>query len=226
MADTEERARCHELSPASGRQGASSTFHQQGVLIALNVSWALVMSRFGHGDIYWVIGLHAILVLVVVLALTASSWRITLRPRPSDVALGLTVGAAMTAATYVLFDVARAIEPSLATHVARLYRAAGTETPGVALAWVLVILTSEELLWRGAWIDVWGAKAGLRFAAVSSVLAYAATQMGSGSVIVVLLAGTCGAIWTALRLYTGRIVASLIAHAVWTPVVILWKPAL
>jgi membrane protease YdiL (CAAX protease family) len=226
VADTEERPRRDELMPAHAGTATSSTLRQGWLLVALNVSWGLVMARFGHGDIYWVIGLHAMLVLAIVLALPAAMLRVTLRPRRSDVVLGLVAGVAMTVATYAVFDVARALEPSLATRVARLYRAAGTETPSVALAWVLVILTSEELLWRGAWIDVWSTRLGIATAAVTSVLAFAITQVGSGSIIVVLLAAVCGTIWTALRLHTGRVVASLIAHAIWTPVVILWNPVL
>lgn len=226
MADTEERARRHDLRPAPVRSASSSSVRKGWVLVALNVSWALVMARFGRGDIYWVTGLHALLVLAIVVSLTGPSLRAALQPRWLDVVLGLTVGVAMTAATYAVFDVARAIEPSLTTHVARLYRAAWTQTPGIALAWVLVILTSEELLWRGAWIDVWRARVGMRAAAVSSVLAFAVTQLGSGSIIVALLACACGLVWTALRLHTGRLVASLVAHAIWTPVVILWKPVL
>jgi membrane protease YdiL (CAAX protease family) len=194
------------------------------VLVLLNVSWGLVMARFGRGDIYWITGLHALVVLGIVLSVTGPPLWQALRPRWSDVLLGLVVGVAMTAATYAAFDAARAIEPDLATHVARLYRAAGTETPGVALAWVLVILTGEELLWRGAWIDVWSTRVGLTTAAVSSVLAFTLTQLGSGSIIVALVACACGLVWTALSLHTGRIVAGLIAHAIWTPVVILWKP--
>ena len=195
------------------------------VLVALNVSWALVMARFGRGDIYWVVGLHALLVMAVVVALRRGSLlRQAALPRSRDLVLGVVVGVAMTVGTYGAFDVARVFEPSLATHVTRLYRAAGTEAPAIALAWTLVILTGEELLWRGAWIDVWTPRVGATVAAVSSVLAFAITQLGSGSVIVALLACTCGAIWTALRMYTGRVAPGLIAHAIWTPIVIVLFP--
>ena len=194
------------------------------VLVGLNVSWALVMARFGRGDIYWVVGLHALLVMAVVVTLRGSSLRQVSLPRSRDLVLGVVVGVIMTVGTYGAFDVARAFVPSLATHVTRLYRAAGTEAPTIALAWTLVILTGEELLWRGAWIDVWAPRVGATIAAVSSVLTFAITQLGSGSVIVAVLACTCGAIWTALRMYTGRVAPGLIAHAIWTPIVIVLFP--
>ena len=194
------------------------------VLVALNVSWALVMARFGHGDIYWVVGLHALLVMAVVVGLRRSTLRQASLPRSRDLVLGVVVGVIMTVGTYGAFDVARTLVPGLSAHVARLYRAAGTEAPAIALAWAVVILTGEELLWRGAWIDVWTPRLGATVAAMSSVLAFAITQLGSGSIIVALLACTCGAIWTALRMYTGRVAPGLIAHAIWTPIVIVLFP--
>lgn len=194
------------------------------LLVALNVSWALVMARFGRGDIYWVVGVHAVLVALVVVAVRGVPRREAFRLRGRDLALGVAVGVLMTVGTYVAFEAARTLVPDLATHVSRLYRAAGTETPVVALAWTLVILTAEELLWRGAWIDVWSARLGATMAAVTSVLAFSLTQLGSGSIIVAVLACTCGAIWTALRMHTGRVGPGLIAHAIWTPTVILFHP--
>ncbi len=197
------------------------------LLLLLNVSWAIVMARFGRGDIYWVVGVHALAVLVVVAVVTTRggvALRQLVTPRARDVVVGLAAGVGMTVATYGAFHVARAIVPELAVHVARLYRAAGTETPAIALGWTLVILTGEELLWRGAWIDTWAPRLGPAGAAVTGVLAFALTQLGSGSVIVAIVALVCGVIWTWLRLQTGRVVASLIAHAIWTPVVILLHP--
>jgi membrane protease YdiL (CAAX protease family) len=226
VVDTEERFRRRDLMTGAAAARTQGTNRQGLLLVALNVSWAMVMARFGRGDIYWVVGVHALLVMAVVVALRAPALRESLRVRPQDVMLGVVVGVLMTAATYAIFELARALVPSLATHVARLYRAAGTSTPGIALAWTLIILAGEELLWRGAWIDVWSARVGARAAAVSSVLAFSLTQLGSGSVIVALLACVCGAVWTALRLHTGRLIPSLIAHAIWTPVVILFHPVL
>ena len=209
-------------TPVASRAPAS--LGQGLLLVALNISWALVMARFGRGDIYWVVGLHALLAAVIVVALRGAALRDAFRPRGTDVVLGMAVGVLMTAGTYAVFEAARMLVPALTTNVMRLYRATGTETPAIALAWTMVILTAEELLWRGAWIDVWGSRLGATTAAVSSVVAFSLTQLGSGSLIVALLACSCGAIWTGLRMHTGRVVPGLIAHAIWTPIVILFYP--
>ena len=70
MVDTQGRSRPRDVmtSRASAR-GSPASMGQGMLLVALNVSWALVMARFGRGDIYWVVGLHALLVMAVVVAL-------------------------------------------------------------------------------------------------------------------------------------------------------------
>lgn len=194
------------------------------MLVAASVTWALVLQRFGRGDIYWVMGVQALAVCALVVWLRGHALRAVLWPRPRLIGVGLAAGVAMTAGTYAAFEAARWLVPDLVVHVSRLYRAAGTSAPLAALAWTLVILSAEELLWRDAWLTVWSPRWGTTRAAVISVLAYALTQLGSGSVIVALLAAVCGALWTLLRVRTGSLVPSLIAHAIWTPTVILLRP--
>ena len=38
------------------------------------------------------------------------------------------------------------------------------------------------------------------------------------------MALVCGAIWSILRVYTGSLVAPLVAHLIWTPAVIFLYP--
>ncbi|HEY6881497.1 MAG TPA: CPBP family intramembrane glutamic endopeptidase, partial [Polyangiales bacterium] len=130
----------------------------------------------------------------------------------------------MTVCTYPAFDLARSLFPSLVGNVADLYRQSQAERLGVALGSVLVILTAEELLWRGAWFDAWCTRVGPLKAGALCVASYALTQLCSGSLIVGLLAVVCGLVWTAMRHYSGSLVPSLIAHAIWTPTVILLFP--
>lgn len=202
---------------------ASPAWHG-ALLLALSLTWALVLARFGDGEIYGVMGGHALVVCVVVGWLRGAALRGVLRPRGGLVALGGLVGLTMIVGTYASFELVRRLLPEVAGYVSRLYRAAGADVPLVALAWTLVILTAEELLWRDAWVAVWTPRWGRARAAATSVLAFATAQVGSGSLIVVLLAVTCGAIWTALRVRTGSLVPSLVAHALWTPTVILLHP--
>lgn len=84
----------------------------------------------------------------------------------------------------------------------------------VKLGWALVILTAEELLWRGAWIEALSSHFGRGAAGALSVLIYALTQLSSGSLILCLLAACCGAVWTVERHYSKSLFAPLLSHAI------------
>jgi membrane protease YdiL (CAAX protease family) len=204
----------------------AATRWRRAVLAILSVGWALAMRRFGSGDIYWAVGVYALATMTVVLALPHGVRRSALWPTGTHVALGLIVGVLMTASTYPAFRLTAWAFPELAPRVASLYLAAWTETPLTALAWTTVILTGEEVLWRGAWIDAWQPHLGPIAAGAVSVIGFGLMQWGSGSAIVALVAAVCGAVWTITRLQTGSIVPGLIAHAIWTPTVVFFLPVI
>ncbi|HEX5658635.1 MAG TPA: type II CAAX endopeptidase family protein [Polyangiales bacterium] len=193
-------------------------------IVALTAAWGVLMNQFGSSPIYWVMGPYSAGVCVALLVARGHALRARLRPTVKTVAIGVGMGALMTVCTYPAFDLARRFFPALAANVADLYRQSQNERLGVALVAVVVILTAEELLWRGAWFEAWVARIGPFKACALCVLSYALTQLCSGSFIVCLLAIVCGTVWTAMRYYTGSIVPSLIAHAIWTPTVILLIP--
>ena len=190
------------------------------LLALMSVIWATLMDQFGEAAIYWIMGPYALAVAATLLTLRGGS----LRPTPRLVGLGVLAGGLMTAATYPAFQLANRLFPELAQHVAMLYRESHEETLWIAVAWTLVILTAEELLWRGAWIDALAPRLGSAGAAALSVVIYAITQFGSGSLVVLVLAACCGGMWAMLRVTTDSLVPSLVAHAIWTPTVILLVP--
>jgi membrane protease YdiL (CAAX protease family) len=169
-------------------------------------------------------GPYSAAVCVTLLLARGHALRARLRPTVKNVALGVGMGVLMTVLTYPAFDLARWLFPELVSHVADLYRQSQNERLGVALGAVLIILTAEELLWRGAWYEAWCLRLGPLRASALCVASYALTQLCSGSFIVCLLAVVCGTVWTALRHGSGSLVPSLIAHAIWTPTVILLVP--
>jgi membrane protease YdiL (CAAX protease family) len=59
---------------------------------------------------------------------------------------------------------------------------------------------------------------------VVSIASYAAAQFGTGSWIVMSFALVCGTLWTLQRHLTGSLLSPLIAHVIWTPIVILLHP--
>ena len=194
------------------------------LLLGMSVVWGTLMHQFGEGRIYWIMGPYAAAVSAVLLTLRSDALLRRLRPTLKNVTVGIAVGVAMTLATYPAFALAEELFPQLLGHVSELYRQSHNESLVAALTWVVVILTAEELLWRGAWIEALSARFGRVGAGISSVVIYALTQLCSGSFIVGLLALVCGAVWTAQRLYTGSVLAPLISHLIWTPTVILLVP--
>jgi membrane protease YdiL (CAAX protease family) len=194
------------------------------MLLAMSVVWGILLHQFGTSPIYWIMGPYATLISATVLTMRGHALRRAMRPTLRNVGVGIGLGVLMTAATYPAYHLAQRLFPALAANVAQLYRQSHDESLPVALAWVVVIMSAEELLWRGAWVEALTARFGRTYAGVLSVLIYAATQLSSGSFIVCLLAVVCGAVWTAERYYTRSMIAPLLSHAIWTPTVILLLP--
>jgi membrane protease YdiL (CAAX protease family) len=196
------------------------------LLAVLTVFWGVVMLQFGEREIYAIVGTYALFVSAVVLVLyrrEAGRW---FRARARDLAIGLLVGALMTALTYPIYHLAVSWLPALAPLVAGLYRTSHEGHVAAALLWVLVIIAAEELLFRGAWLAVLERQLGRHAAFGLSVALYAGAQAFSGSWIVGFLALCCGALWTLERMLTGSLVAPLVSHMIWTPTVILLHPVI
>jgi membrane protease YdiL (CAAX protease family) len=193
-----------------------------GSLAAIGI-WCALMGRFGAG-IYALMGPFAVGVALLVAAALPAQLREWLRPTRRGVAVGLIVGVGMTLATYPLYALACAVYPGLRVDVAVLYGAAREASLAEALPWVLAIIVAEELLWRGALLELLAGRVSPVYAMALSVLSYCVAQAGTGSLIVTLLALVCGTLWTLQRHLTRSLLSPLIAHLIWTPTVILFVP--
>ncbi|HEX6244036.1 MAG TPA: type II CAAX endopeptidase family protein [Polyangiales bacterium] len=194
------------------------------LLIGLTVVWGFMMLQFGSQEIYPLVGGYALFASVCALLAFGPKLRATLRLDLRSVLIGLGVGVLMTLATYPLYRLTVQLVPSLEPVVRGLYRTSHKEQLGTALFWVVVILTAEELLFRGAWLLALERRFGRRASLALSVGLYALAQACTGSLIVALLALTCGLVWTVERMMTGSVVAPWISHLIWTPTVILLRP--
>lgn len=202
----------------------SRTWIHGGVLAGLIVAWFGLIQRFGEGDVYSVIGPFACAVCVVSIAIDPRAVQRWLAPHTRAVLIGLLVGVTMTALTYPVFRLAVALYPGLEPQVQGLYVGARSTTLPKALAWVVAIILAEELLFRGAWPAALQRRLPKNVAFLLSLVTYALAQLGTGSWIVVAVAGVCGSIWTVQRLYTGSLLSPLISHLIWSPTVILLYP--
>ncbi|MDB4975458.1 MAG: hypothetical protein JWN48_3799 [Myxococcaceae bacterium] len=194
------------------------------MLLGMSAVWGVLISQFGQGQIYWIMGPYAAVISIVLLTLRSRALLALMRPTLKNVGIGVAVGTAMTLATYPAFALAKQFFPELARNVSELYSKSNDELLITALLWVAVIAAAEDLLWRGAWIEALTPRFGRLYAGVLSVVLYAGTQLCCKSFIVGLLALCCGTIWTIQRHYTRSVISPLISHLIWTPTVILLVP--
>ncbi|MBT8489229.1 MAG: CPBP family intramembrane metalloprotease [Gemmatimonadetes bacterium] len=138
------------------------------------------------------------------------------RGRPARmVPIGLFIGLAMAAVTIFLYDPVTRAVPGLSADVGRLYEE--FRSFGVLGAVVLlpVIVTCEEIVWRGV---VFGAAARWMSpggAAIVSAVLYTLAHAPYGSTAIVLAAFGAGTSWALLRAYSDSLPAVIVAHAVW-----------
>lgn len=139
-----------------------------------------------------------------------------LRPGVQQVAIGLALGALMAAATHLLYVPLAARVPGVAAQVAALY-AIFDVAPGrgAVLPIVLVVVTAEELVWRGltyGWLRTRLAPVG---AIGCATALYAVPQLAGPSWVLLVAALGCGAVWTAQRALFGSLVVPLCTHLTW-----------
>lgn len=197
--------------------------------IALVVGWGFVLRTIGSAEVYLVLGPYAFACAVASLALRGRLAHTSQHKREPrwlrNVLLGVALGVVMTVGTYVAYDVTESFIPSLRSHVTELYSAAHVELATVAIAWTVVAIFAEELLFRGLLFEGLRSAGLSRFAAAGlAVVAYFLVQIGSGSVVIALAALVCGVCWTVERIFTRSLTAPIVSHLIWTIVVIHLHP--
>jgi len=149
--------------------------------------------------------------------------RALLEWRSGSFLTGLLAGAAMIAATYVLYPIALHAWPPLRSQVLSLESMLFEHKSRLAVVGV-VLPTSicEEILFRGQALESVKQRPGLSLG-LAAIL-YAAAHAASGSVALVLVAFACGIAWGWLRRATGSLWSSIACHAAWDLVVMAVKP--
>lgn len=188
---------------------------------AVFVGWWLVASE--RVSIWVALGP----LMIVLGALALATGRIRWCPRFSTVA-----SASGGAAAGVLFYLATAAFvlivrrwPAFDRHVEGLYdQRKGLSLPMALVLAALVVAPGEELFWRGLFqsrsVELFGALGG----AAAAWLTYAAANVASRNLPVIVGAVVAGAVWSGLTFYTHGILASLLCHVVWTALMVSVPP--
>ena len=141
-----------------------------------------------------------------------------LRPRKRDLAAGAGAGVALVVATHVLYPLAAELVPAFGRLVEFLYADISVPPgPRAALPLTAVVVLAEEVIWRGVLMEELRHRyRHRRVRVIMATLLYAVPHMLAGIPVLVVAAVTMGAAWTLLRLATGRLVAPLVCHMVWS----------
>lgn len=187
-------------------------------LIAL-IGWVVISAFQRQRGLFEPLAVFAVVLIGLSAAIGGARLRSLLRPRPANVTIGIAGGLVMAALTHLVYRAASALWPALIAPVEKLYGTVDRAPPvAIALALLVLIVFSEELVWRGVVLDG-GAKAGVdrrsRAAFLVSAVGYALAQLGAGTPLLAVIAFCCGLIWGAVRLWRRDLVSVLLMHLVW-----------
>jgi hypothetical protein len=197
-------------------------------------SWAVPAGLLATAVVYAVAFLLPVVPFWPALAaLAAVSWwaawhpylAVRLRPTWRLVAMGAVSGLALYALSCAGAVVVREtpLWPGI-QDVAALARR-GMPLAGAVLLVVVVTSPAEEVLWRGAVFARATRRLGPGWRPVAATTGlYAAFAGLSGHPALLLAALVCGTVWARQRQVTGSLVPSLVSHAVWALLLLLYLP--
>ena len=189
-----------------------------GAVAVATVAW-LVLFADRRDDIWprtWAIALSLIAYSVGALAVVGRLDEVLGPVGPAEVAAGALVGGAWLVATHIGHAVLCRLFPSFVDQVRDLYRLGVDDPPRRVLGPILAMAVAEELLFRGVVQTMAGFAAG--------VALYTLVQLVERKWALVLAALLGGTIWGGLYVWTGGLVAPIVAHALWTATLTLVWP--
>jgi membrane protease YdiL (CAAX protease family) len=218
-----------------------SPFVPLGAAFQLTIVWGLVFGFFFAGGIVGALGWWT---LVVAVYLCVFQWKLLrqwLLVPWKEYGLGVLAGVLMAGLTYLLFPVGTAVIPGLEANVTTLYhKLFAGPGPRAMLPWMLLIMSMEELVFRGLWMEpllpghdvsreprplgallrepqAWQ-RVGL------SVALYTLVHVGAGSLLLCGLTVACGLVWSWMREWRGSLAMPLLCHIVWDLFVFIYFP--
>ena len=183
--------------------------------LAQALAWVVVRRR---GASVWTTTAPVLAVLgvvAIVVARPALSGEVSV---PLAFGIGVVVGAALYAATFAFVRLVAPRWHALDAQARTLYAQRSGLTPVLAIAVAAGIATvGEELFWRGLVVDWEKDALGANLeAGVVTWVGYVVVNGFSANLAIVAGAVVGGAVWTALAIWSGGVLASIACHACWT----------
>jgi membrane protease YdiL (CAAX protease family) len=193
-------------------------------VIACVAGWTAAAAGARFFGLWPTIGSAAVALGLVVLISGSRESRACLSPSPRLLLVGLVAGAVMACAAYLLYPPVVRLWPFVAQDSGRLYAAFRAPSPLIAALALPLVVAGEELVWRGAVQGMLVHRLGGRSGIVLAALAYALAIAPFCSPVLVAVSLTCGLAWGALRVASGSLVPTLVAHLLWDLAVLVWLP--
>ena len=138
---------------------------------------------------------------------------------------GLVVGLGMALATWLLYPLSTRIIPGLEGEVTELY-ALLRQPPGPvrALPLLVLVVATEELLWRGLALDLFLRRLRPGWAILAAASLSILPQLALQSPLLPAVGFACASIWGWLRVQYNGLAAPLLAHLLWDLLVFVMFP--
>jgi membrane protease YdiL (CAAX protease family) len=145
---------------------------------------------------------------------------------PAAVGVGVASGVGLFAATRAFVAVVRGRWRSFGRDASSLYAARRSFPLWTAiLLGAVLIVSGEELFWRGFVQAQLSEANGRILGAVVSLGAFVGVNIASANLAVIAAAVVGGAVWTLLASWTGGVLASLLCHSVWNALMLAFPAA-
>jgi membrane protease YdiL (CAAX protease family) len=204
----------------------ASTTPDLALPLVVTLAWLAGATAARRVGLWLGLGGAAILLAAVLLVVDRRRLRALFSLAPRPIILGALAGGVATLLTRPLYVAVTRVAPAVASDVARLYGHLDATTPAWASLALMLVVVAEELVWRGAVQGALERRVGAGAGALLAAALYALALAPISSPVLVLVAFTCGLLWSGLRAATGSLVAPLIAHLVWDQVVLNIAPVL
>jgi membrane protease YdiL (CAAX protease family) len=177
-------------------------------------AWWLVAS--GRGSVWTTVGAVNVVTAAVAVAIRppVASGDVGVAPA---LVVGVATGVALYGATALFVALVARRWPAFTRDAASIYSNRDERTPVLQLGVAGVVALAEELFWRGVTQQELGRRFGdAALGAATTLAAYVVVDAFARNRAILAGALVGGAVWGALAWWTGGVLASALAHAIWT----------
>ncbi len=196
-------------------------------LVVATLLWAVMFLPWTTPHInFWVVMTLAATVLTTLSLLIRPQILRELRPRMSDILLGVAIAAALWSIFWIGDKLASLIFHFARPQVDSIYGIKEGASPLVlSLLLLFWIGPAEEIFWRGCAQHTLSKRLGINVGAIATTAIYALVHASSLNFMLVMAALVAGVVWGAIyRFWPDRFPAIVISHALWDAAVFVWFP--